>query len=569
MSTLNIRPDSLAFLREDLGSRFELQILRRGFNYYLKKNVKSVCGQANVIRAEVTGTELYKVEIDPDFFGVSTCTCPYGGFCKHMAAVIFQVFSMMGQRPELLLREVEQANDAAQWKQKQAEQRREQMKEKARKRLEAEQLAQRKRQNGAPREHDGSDPGYSQPPARDKEFPLQETGRVQDWLQWIDNWFMRQHIVSDYVFQSLYESLMEQLSLQTQSWNSALRGWLMLHFQLSVLNRLDSFMRERGTAYLYGFAYSKSAQIYHSCLDRLAEALESLNLEEAAARFAGHAESLIDRIAQLAAEPSRTPVNWKHVYRLIWATLANVETWRGAEVRRLRAVLHDNSLSSGIKDEAVCGLVHFDILLQQDREAMRKIDLIAHLKTPAIWYPYLNGFRSLKDWNRLLLWLQWLAPEMRSANSADLADYQEYWDELLQQQSVESEWMNVFGMLLPRAYPYYAKRLLEKERFAEWADVAMAAGYSIFHLDPKDLRLVENADPRSLLPLYHQAVEQLILHKGRQNYRQAVKYLKKLRTIYAKLKQKDRWERFIETLVARHSRLRALREEFKKGKLIS
>ncbi len=60
-----------------------------------------------------------------------------------------------------------------------------------------------------------------------------------------------------------------------------------------------------------------------------------------------------------------------------------------------------------------------------------------------------------------------------------------------------------------------------------------------------------------------------IQQKNRQNYKEAVRYLKKLRTIYKKLKKEEKWEVYFEQLLQKTKRLRAFQEECQRGKLIN
>ncbi|MNH35848.1 hypothetical protein D3C79_965770 [compost metagenome] len=71
-----------------------------------------------------------------------------------------------------------------------------------------------------------------------------------------------------------------------------------------------------------------------------------------------------------------------------------------------------------------------------------------------------------------------------------------------------------------------------------------------------------------MLPFYHQAVERFVLEKNRHSYKAAVKLMKRLAKLYKKLKREERWEEFLEVFTSRNSRLRALQEELRKGKLI-
>ena len=122
--------------------------------------------------------------------------------------------------------------------------------------------------------------------------------------------------------------------------------------------------------------------------------------------------------------------------------------------------------------------------------------------------------------------------------------------------------------LLPGSYRHYANFLVMKEEYEAWADLGLLLNLSPMHMESADLRLVEKANIRLLLPLYHYAAEASIQGKNRADYKQAVKELKKLATAYKKLKQTTRFEAYVQQLSKQYSRYRAFQEELRKGKLI-
>jgi uncharacterized Zn finger protein len=99
-------------------------------------------------------------------------------------------------------------------------------------------------------------------------------------------------------------------------------------------------------------------------------------------------------------------------------------------------------------------------------------------------------------------------------------------------------------------------------------DLQLANRISPLSLYALELRAIEEYDPGLLLPLYHQAAERAVLEKNRASYKTAVRLLKKLYSYYKLLKKEDRWERYINRLADKFSRLRAFQEELKKGKWI-
>lgn len=75
---------------------FEKHILERGYDYYSGNAVENLDISADIIRADVIGSEEYEVEISLDDDGEIEemyCSCPYaadGRNCKHMAAVLYE-----------------------------------------------------------------------------------------------------------------------------------------------------------------------------------------------------------------------------------------------------------------------------------------------------------------------------------------------------------------------------------------------------------------------------------------------------------------------------------------------
>lgn len=74
---------------------FATHILERGYNYYCEDAVENLDVSADIIRADVIGTEDYEVEISFNDGEISNmyCSCPYaedGNNCKHMAAVLYK-----------------------------------------------------------------------------------------------------------------------------------------------------------------------------------------------------------------------------------------------------------------------------------------------------------------------------------------------------------------------------------------------------------------------------------------------------------------------------------------------
>ena len=75
---------------------FEPHILERGWRYARSGAVQHIIRKKDEIEAVVEGSEYYKVKMNYDGHYVldAYCSCPYaheGNYCKHMAAVLYEI----------------------------------------------------------------------------------------------------------------------------------------------------------------------------------------------------------------------------------------------------------------------------------------------------------------------------------------------------------------------------------------------------------------------------------------------------------------------------------------------
>ncbi|PEA75028.1 SWIM zinc finger family protein [Bacillus wiedmannii] len=81
-----------AYLLNDITKRIPKYIMDKGYEYYEEGHVEDVEIQEKKIFAFVTGNAgNYEVMIDVENFTESSCECPYENYCKHMAAVVYDI----------------------------------------------------------------------------------------------------------------------------------------------------------------------------------------------------------------------------------------------------------------------------------------------------------------------------------------------------------------------------------------------------------------------------------------------------------------------------------------------
>ncbi len=187
-----------------------------------------------------------------------------------------------------------------------------------------------------------------------------------------------------------------------------------------------------------------------------------------------------------------------------------------------------------------------------------------------ILYPCLQALSKSGAWPRLALWLETVGPWLSSYRKGSLEPYLVYWEKTVQHlPEAEPRMWETLLRMLPYSSDIYEQSLLTHGKWQQWMDYHLSAGREPADFRVSDLQPIEKHAPELLLPFYHQAVERNVLEKNRHSYKAAVRLLKRLDKLYKKLKQEDRWELFFTAFSRRHSRLRALQEELRKGKLLS
>ena len=126
-----------------------------------------------------------------------------------------------------------------------------------------------------------------------------------------------------------------------------------------------------------------------------------------------------------------------------------------------------------------------------------------------------------------------------------------------------------FRSTLPYSYWKYAEFLFEQKQYKKWVEMHIYSDISIDMINSEYIKEVTSQEPELILPLYYHAVQTKVSLKNRSAYKQAVRYLKKMRTIYKKMKQEETFERYLLYVVNATKRLRAFQEELKRSKLIN
>ncbi|MNM25243.1 hypothetical protein D3C81_356860 [compost metagenome] len=239
------------------------------------------------------------------------------------------------------------------------------------------------------------------------------------------------------------------------------------------------------------------------------------------------------------------------------------------ELRRLER--EQDRLAGAYATAALTARGWLHLLLGEDGEAL---DLLREAAERTGFHPQALGsfwefMAEAGEWERLVRWLKEASALLTGYHPQILEEYAALWEEAAARRP-EAEpfmWESLTAML-PLSRDIYEKLLLSRGRLRQWMDYQLSTGKDPLDFRVRDLQPLEKEAPELLLPFYHQAVERYVAEKNRAGYKTAVKLLKRLQKLYKKRKDEERFGGFLGDFSQRHSRLRALQEELRKGKLI-
>ncbi|WP_094094537.1 SWIM zinc finger family protein [Paenibacillus physcomitrellae] len=569
------------------GSQFDEVTLSRGFLYFKQGRVEQLeMPEPALVRAAVRGSDPqpYKVEIPLETLSLASCSCPVNEPCKHMAAALMKLAETQGRS----------VNSLANAKAKQM-------------------LASAKpaAKPAPPLLRDGlfAEGSYSDDPASRRQ---DQAGRNyadhSDQGSGIARWHaLFQRVTAPLereVRNSAYADKALELILQAKrNLSPAAEQLYGLHAHLFVQQSLLQPVRIPGAAQAYS---SHLGYFTHVAVGELDKAV-LLSLGDSPAGVQGGEREelkelkplLIQSLEWLRSEmlkEQRERYYFSHYYYRFWKEWL-LPVFPGTELLReeLAKLDAEEAASPAGLSDPVSGKSGDAAALQQarviqpyaldatrawllaqlgeDEPAWERLRTAASLPSglrPENLSNLLDIVQQTGSGARLTSWLMRLVPLLKNSRTNQLESYFAYWEAAAAlDPSAGTLMWRTLEELLPAAQRFYERKLFEHGRFREWMDYQLSAGAEPLDFKVKDLQKIEKADPRLLLPFYHQAVERYVTHKNRDSYKKAVKLLKRLAKLYAKLKQTERWERFVTAFTVRYSRLRALQEELRKGKLIS
>ncbi|SDX33607.1 SWIM zinc finger domain-containing protein [Paenibacillus sp. CF384] len=523
-----------------VGKHFDDLTIKRGFQYYKQDRVHTVMMlEPTTVEAAVDGSEMYDVSLYLDDFLESMCTCPVKTKgCKHIIAVLLYYAASQGRSVHAIVNARSAAGANA---------------------------------NTAAKGAIGTGKAQLVRPAA---FSADELAALS-----IAEWHARfskslgplNH--SPRFLQEAKEMLAGIHSMKPPL-TLVPEQLFNLHAYLFVLEKLVKPAQE-------DWRHSGHFMGYHTqlAMDELLEAAlrcltEPLPIGSESDYWPRVKETLAYLRAHMLRE-DRSLNCFAKLYQLFWMKWVRPnlddEGLVQEELRELQQAedVHGQHLSRVPWMLAQC-LLFFELHQDEDAWALLQAEGKRASLQPSQVDPLLEALVQAEAWPRLVNWLEQVGPMLSRYRSDDFNAYGGYWETALTHvHDAEPRMWATLGAMLPYSRSLYEEALLSYGRWQQWMDYQISSGREPLEFKVGVFKPIEKEAPELLLPFYHQAVERYVLLKNRDSYKAAVKLLKRLNKLYKKTKQDERWEVFISGFVARHSRLRALQEELRKGGLLS
>ncbi len=339
-----------------------------------------------------------------------------------------------------------------------------------------------------------------------------------------------------------------------------------LHAALYCFQKLLEEIQEFEANKLY--SYHQPVNVVRLFVDKVESTVRDLKTEE----IPEEAKPILQETARLIHEAFFSTDAYTQerffIYRHVWGELLRTEEQLQEEEKRIDTKI--NPLSKALASS------HLLFLNNEDLSAMELLK-----KQPAsvvsLYFYWLEELLSAMQWDRAKSWLSFTYKQVKETiteqeNNVFIQDivrlfvmmYETYATHTNEQAGLEM----ILQELLPYSFTNYEQYVLAKKQYHAWTELQLLYGFEVIELLKEPLKDIEKEAPEAALPLYHHAAMEAIEERNRKSYKRAVRYLKKLRMLYKRLKRTDEWDAFIIHIANLHSRLRALQEELRRGKLI-
>lgn len=521
----------------------DAKLVQKGLLLYRQGLVYGLRFDGELVTASVQDVTSVQVKLDLNFINTSECSCPADGFCRHILAVFFHALAKGGSVSDWV----------EGWRQP----------------LRAKTVAV----------------NLGLKTARDLlKTSKKPESSYEDWKTAFYSSFRMilygQGDPKPYVVNELFRVYWRRIKADAP----VKLEWRMLY---ELIASVQSFNMLAGMAMEAGHSEYMVDRYYRHIFLELMEEIESvmdkLSVHSLPFAFDQFIERMKDDAADLLSGYRGLDYEGTHLYRLLWSQIFKKKAWRDAERERLEAQLRENAdrgQPEGNTDQLplMIGMIHQAILAKKDEQALALLNQLDINGQPYYLY-WLEQFTGLRDWKRSAPFIEQFVGRLNRylqvlRNYDACTDFTRLAVELVAPYCIETGRDDLMERTLVQSLPYsfrvYDSFLFSQKLYAKWAELQAFIGVEMDYLGTTDrIKVVQKGEPAALLPLYHQAIQKNIDSKNRSSYREAVKLLKKLRTIYKKMDRLEEWDRFFEKLLSNTKRLRAFQEECIRGKLVN
>jgi len=504
-------------LLEYVAKTYNEVTLSRGFTYFKQQLVATLTvTEDRVVHARVTGTEDYSVTVKLDKLQSSSCTCPVHASCKHQAAVMMELADRYGYPASQIMNA---------------------------------------------RHHLKKTASDTWVPSLLKQVPDMD---VEGWHALFGGLVSHVRPSSDqgYYAGMLRDSL-RNIPIDNMPFSSIDRSFFELHQQLFILRKLLE-QHALGNA-----GYYTSSALYRM-MDRLQAELQqqsgTFSLTDSATRLG---QTLHYLRQQVSEENGRLYLHY-YLYAALWQYRIASDPEARQRVSQEISLIEQQTVES-ISPSLMAAKAFLYLLQSRSEEAWAALETGGSVQQmpPSLCLTYIRQLSQAHNWNDLVEWLHKTAPAFYGPATKDLHTYMAYWEEAISHvpEAEHMQW-TVLEEMLPHSARIIETLLYERRKWKLWIEMQILFGHDPFAHRASVLQPIEKETPEALLPYYHQAVDHYVSLKNRHDYKAAVRLLKRLGKVYKRLKQTERWDDFLASFMTRHSRLRALQEEIRKGKLL-
>lgn len=511
----------------------DVSLIQKGLMLYRQGLVRKVIVGNDQVTAIVQDVTPVKVKLNVQMLQTSECACPAEGFCRHQLAVFFQVLAS--------------AHSVSDWVQEWRKPLRDKEQTKTWGISKAKELLK------------ASEPGKPD---------------YDSWIAAFDasfqELFFGKGLPKPYVIPDLFEIYLRRLRAAAP----IEQEWRLLY---ELIGYIHAFRQLMSLSEECDFDVDVIERYYRHSFYTLTEETLLITRKLSGQSLPFSFDQFIERLKEEAIALVQTDFSLQydrtHLYRVLWSEFFTKKEWREAETVKLLEISKEEQPG---KLPLVIGLGHLYFLLKDDEKVLEFISIPEPEITPYLHY-WLEQINNHKDWSRIGPYIDAFIANIGKYlegydNNYAAIDYTSWALRTIYPYCTETNRFDVYEKALTETLPYsyseYESLLIEGRLYDKWVDLQALLAFDLDMLESHRVKEIEKADPELLLPLYHQAVQLHIDRKNRDEYRRAVRKIKKLRTIYSKLKRKEEWNFFLKELLERTKRLRAFQEECKRGKLI-